>query len=54
MEFYKSLSIHQRISLKECSSLIVGVTFNELRMLFSTREVIEILVNKLKIEGIIE
>ena len=53
MKWYKSLSVHQRISLKDCSELIVGVRFEQLRRLFSTREIIEMLTNKLEIEGII-
>ena len=51
MEWYKTLNIHQKINLKGMSKLIIGVDFSDLAFMFSFRERIEILYNKLKLEG---
>ena len=51
MEWYKTLDINQRINLKDCSEMLCGMPYNQLRVLFSMSEIIEILHNKLKIEG---
>ena len=51
MNWYKTLDIQQRINLKELCPLIVGVLFTDLLKLFSFDEVIDILHNKLKLEG---
>jgi hypothetical protein len=51
MKWYKQLSIHQRIGLKECSRVIVGVPFESLTGIFSFKEAISILKDKLITEG---
>jgi hypothetical protein len=53
VEWYKKLNIHQRIYLKDSCEIIVGVSFVNLRSLFSLKEIIELLYNKLKLEGIV-
>ena len=53
LHWYLSLDIHTRINLKECSELIVGFKFGALSFIFSFKERVEILYNKLIIEGII-
>jgi hypothetical protein len=51
MEWYKTLNIHQKINLKAMSELIIGVEFSKLAFLFSFREIIDIVYNKLRLEG---
>lgn len=51
LHWYKSLSINQKISLKELSELICGIKWADFNILFSPIERIEILHNKLQIEG---
>lgn len=51
MKWYKTLDINQRINLKDNLELILGATFSGLRLLFSTREIIEMAHYKLKKEG---
>jgi hypothetical protein len=53
MNWYKTLDINQKINLKSITELIVGISWIDLTKLFSFREIIEILEQKLKIEGII-
>ena len=53
MNWYKTLSINQRLSLKELCPTIVGCTWEDLGLLFTIKERIEILYNKLKLEGIL-
>ncbi len=53
MNFYKTLSIHQRIWLKSNTELIVGIDWKHLTMIFGFKETLEILERKLKIDGII-
>lgn len=54
LNWYKKLSTHQRIGLKECSALICGLEWASFNLLlFSPRERIEILYEKLKLENII-
>lgn len=53
MNWYKTLDINQRINLKDCCNLIVGASWEQLRILFSFREIIDILYNKLKLEEIV-
>lgn len=53
LNWYKTLSIHQRLGLKECSALICGLEWASFNLLFSPRERIEILYEKLKLEKII-
>ena len=49
--WYKSLSINQKIRLKEVSSLICGMKWEDFNILFTPQERIEILHNKLIKEG---
>ena len=53
MEWYKTLNIHQRINIKECFNLICGIEWDALNFMFSLKEKIEILENKLRKEEII-
>jgi hypothetical protein len=50
MVWYKTLDINQRINLKHCCKMICGMTYEQLRLLFSMKEIIELLHNKLKLE----
>ncbi len=51
MKWYKTLTIEQRIGLKEACPLICGAPFSFLTYLLGFRDTIEILYEKLKIEG---
>ena len=51
MNWYKTLTVEQRINLKDLSELICGVKYNTLILLFGMRQTIELLHEKLKIEG---
>jgi hypothetical protein len=51
VSWYKSLSLNQKMALKEVSALICGMKWEDFNILFSPRERLEILHNKLMIEG---
>ncbi len=51
VSWYKSLSVNQKLALKEVSSLICGMKWEDFNILFSPRERLEILHNKLMLEG---
>lgn len=51
MEWYKKLDIDTRINAKECFEILCGVSFEKLSALFSFSERIEIMYDKLKLEG---
>jgi hypothetical protein len=51
MEWYKTLNIHQKIYLKALCVDIIGFEFSDLDFMFSFCERINILYNKLKLEG---
>lgn len=51
MEWYQTLTINQRITLKDFYPLVVGASFHELGRLFTLRQRIEIIYEKLKLEG---
>jgi len=51
MGWYKRLTIEQKINLKDCCKMITGMTWHEMSVLFSYTERINILYNKLKMEG---
>ena len=53
VEWYKSLSINQKINLKEMTILICGLDWQTFNCLFTPLERIQIIYNKLKIEEII-
>jgi len=54
IEWYKSLSLNQKFGLKECAVLICGMKWEHFSIIFSPRERINILYDKLKLEGIIK
>lgn len=51
MNWYKTLNINQRIWLKSNTESIVGIDWENLKYFFGFKYTIEILYNKLKIEG---
>jgi hypothetical protein len=51
VSWYKSLSLNQKMALKEVSALICGMKWEDFNILFSPRERLEILHNKLILEG---
>ena len=51
VSWYKSLSLNQKMALKEVSALICGLKWEDFNILFSPRERLEILHNKLMLEG---
>ena len=53
LQWYKSLSLEQKFGLKESSAIICGIKWEDFTLLFSGSERIEILYNKLILEGII-
>jgi hypothetical protein len=53
LTWYKLLPIHIKINFKECAILLVGISWEQLSLLFSFEEKIDILYNKLTIEKII-
>ena len=54
MKWYQTLSIHQRINLRDVCELLCGVTWDQLSMVgFTFTQKIELIHSKLKIEGFI-
>jgi len=53
LEWYKSLSFNQRMGLKECAHLITGIRWEQFMILFSPRERLGLLYDKMKNEGFI-
>lgn len=53
MDYYIQLTIHQRIWFKENYQLWAGATWDQLRILFSMRELIDLGISKLRMENII-
>jgi hypothetical protein len=51
LSWYKSLTLNQRFALKELTVSICGLRWEDLSLLFSPRERIELIYQKLKIEG---
>ena len=51
VSWYKSLSLNQKMALRELSALICGMKWEDFNILFSPRERLEILHNKLMLEG---
>lgn len=51
MEWYKTLDINMKIEAKTCFELLTGTKFEDLAFLFSLSERMDILYEKLKIEG---
>ncbi len=54
LQWYKSLTLEQKFGLKEASALICGMKWEDFTILFSGKQRIEILYNKLILEGIIK
>ena len=51
MEWYKTLDINAKINAKSCFELLCGVKWEQLSFMFSMQDRIEIMYNKLKMEG---
>jgi hypothetical protein len=51
IDWYKKLSLNQKMGVKECAHLLCGMRWDQFCILFSPRDRIEILYNKLKMEG---
>ena len=51
MEWYKTLNIQTRINAKECFKLLCGVEFDKIGILLSFRQRIDLMYEKLKLEG---
>ena len=51
LKWYKSLDLHQRIGLKEVFIDLCGVEWSKLAFIIPLRMRIEVLHNKLKLEG---
>jgi len=55
MNWYKTLDIHTKINAKGfIFELLTGLKFEDMSILFSFEERIDIMENKLRIEGIIK
>ena len=53
VEWYRSLDVNMRINAKDFFILLTGIDFSKLNFLFTYKEKIEIMHQKLIIEGII-
>ncbi len=51
LQWYKSLPIHKRLALKQLCQSICGMRWEDFNILFSPRERIEIIGQKLRLEG---
>lgn len=51
IEWYRSLDMWQKFALKDLSKSICGISWSEFSIIFSPRERIEILYQKLQLEG---
>jgi len=51
MEYYKTLTVNQRIQFKDCFILLCGVDFQKVGRILSLRQRIDIMYEKLKLEG---
>lgn len=52
MEWYKKLTLHQKINIKgELMGLLCGIEFEQLSFMFSFKERMDIIYNKLQKEG---
>ena len=51
IEWYKKLTLEQKLGLKECAVLLTGMKWEDYTILFTPRQRIEILYDKLKLEG---
>ena len=51
MEWYRTLSVKQKVNVRECFYLACGITLNQSLKIFSFSECMDLLYSKLKIEG---
>lgn len=51
MNWYKTLGIMQRINLKELAPDIIGQRFSDIVKLLGFRETVNVVYNKLRMEG---
>lgn len=51
VEWYKTLSLNQKLGLKECAHLLTGIRWEQFTILFTPRQRLEILYEKMKLEG---
>lgn len=51
MEWYKTLDIDRRIALKVSCKMICGISFIDLGRLFTFSQRMDMMYNKLKLEG---
>ena len=51
MDWYKTLDIHGRINAKVCFELLIGSKFESVSCMFSMKERIDMMYNKLVLEG---
>lgn len=54
MNWYSTLTIHQKINAKECFVLLMGLDFQKIGCLFSFKERLNQMEEKLKIEGLLK
>ncbi len=51
VKWYKKLPIKQKIALKECVHMLTGMRWEDFTILFTPRERLEIIYDKLELEG---
>lgn len=51
LKWYKSLDLERRFALKELTKDICGIAWEDFSLLFTPRERINIIYDKLKLEG---
>lgn len=51
VQWYKKLSLDQKMGLKECAHLLCGMKWEQFTIFFSPRQRLHILHQKLKLEG---
>ena len=51
LAWYKSLDLHTRINAKDCFKMLCGAEFSAINNILGPRLTIDVLYNKLKMEG---
>jgi hypothetical protein len=51
MKWYRSLSREQKLNIRECFEMAIGQSLNSMMRLFTFSECMDILYQKLKLEG---
>lgn len=51
MKWYKTLTVQQKINAKECFILLCGVSWSDIGIILNMRERLNIMEEKLKLEG---